>query len=189
MARSRTVPYLIVLAALLAGGVLCLAGSGMTWGVAQRADLVGTEVPVTGADLLPIGRAGGLLALAALVAVHATRRWGRRSVGLVLGVAGLAVVAQAYAILRDLPGEVLGHLEGLSASAGHTVVSSTWAGPAVTAAGAGLIAVAGLALAVAGPVWPSMGARYERPAPARPRTASGERAAWDALDRGEDPTI
>jgi hypothetical protein len=41
-----------------------------------------------------------------------------------------------------------------------------------------------------------MGARYDRPSrpaepagPARPAVERGTRDAWEALDRGEDPTV
>jgi hypothetical protein len=51
--------------------------------------------------------------------------------------------------------------------------------------------LAGLAVAAVGVValrrgrsWPSMGARYERPAP----KATNDHDLWTALERGEDPT-
>lgn len=189
MERRGTVPYLVVLGVLLTGAVLCLVASGMSWGAAQRADLARTEIQVTGGDLLALGRAVGLLALAAVIAVHATRRWGRRLVGGLLAAAGVVVAQQAYATMRDLPDQILRHLEGTTGGADFAGATAAAGGPVVMAVGGVGIAVAGSALAVFGPRWPSMGTRYERPAGSRPSSRSGERAVWDALDRGEDPTI
>lgn len=185
---QRRVAYLAVLGVLLAGAVLCLIGSGMSWGTAQRADLMSSEASVSGGDLVPVARAVGLLGLAAVVAVHATRRWGRRLVGVLLMVAGSAVLAQTYVVALELPEYVLRHLEGPT-GAEFAGAAAARGGPLVLAAGGAAIAVAGLALTVWGPRWPSMGARYERPAAARPANESSDRAVWDALDRGEDPTI
>ena len=189
MERRGTVPYLVVLGVLLAGAVLCLVASGMSWGAAQRADLARTEVQVTGGDLLAFGRAVGLLALAAVIAVHATRRWGRRLVGGLLAAAGVVLAGQAYVTMRDLPDQILRHLEGTTGGADFAGATAAAGGPIIMAVGGVGVAVAGSALAVFGPRWPSMGTRYERPAGSRPSSRSGERAVWDALDRGEDPTI
>jgi uncharacterized membrane protein (TIGR02234 family) len=188
MQRRETAAYLAVLGVLLVGAVLCLVGSGMSWGTAQRADLVNTEVAVSGGDLVPVARATGLLALAAVVAVHATRRWGRRLVGGLLAVAGAAVVAQTSVVARELQQNVVGQLES---SAGGEVASAgpAWGGPVVMAAGGAAVAASGMLLTGLGARWPSMGARYERRAATRPASETSERAAWDALDRGEDPTV
>jgi uncharacterized membrane protein (TIGR02234 family) len=188
MRRRETAAYLAVLGVLLVGAVLCLAGSGMSWGRAQRADLVTNEVAVAGGDLVPVARAVGLLALAAVVAVHATRRWGRRLVGGLLGVAGVAVVAQTYIVASDLQQNVLRRLEG-QAGTELASVEPGWGGPVVMGVGGAAVAAAGVLLAVLGPRWPSMSPRYERRAATRPASGSSERAAWDALDRGEDPTV
>lgn len=189
MERRTNVPYLAVLVVLLAGAVLSLVASGMSWGAAQRADLVRSEVVVTGGDLVPVGRAVGLLGLAAVVAVHATRGWGRRLVGVLLAIAGGAVALLTYAKLPELPDHILQHVEGPTGSGEYVGASAAIAGPQLTALGGALIAAAGIAVAALGPRWPSMGTRYERQAGSRPTGRSGERAVWDALDRGEDPTI
>ena len=46
--------------------------------------------------------------------------------------------------------------------------------------------VCGLLALVEGPSWPRLGARYSRPSAGAAPSAA---ATWDALDRGEDPTI
>ncbi len=188
MQRRGTTLYVVVLGVLLVGAVLCLVASGMSWGAAQRADLVSTEVEVSGGDLVPIGRAAGLLGLAAVVAVHATRRWGRRLVGVLLAVTGVAVAGQAFLTGRDLADRILSHLEGPAGAGEYTGVGTVLGGPLLMTAGGAAVTASGVAIAVWGPRWPSMGARYERKAASRPANESGERAAWDALDRGEDPT-
>jgi len=74
-------------------------------------------------------------------------------------------------------------------------ISTVW--PAVTVLAGFLGALAGLLVAVRGRGWPAMGRRYERTGPpdggraAVPRPETDEdraRMAWQALDRGEDPT-
>jgi uncharacterized membrane protein (TIGR02234 family) len=189
MQRRGTVAYLVVLGVLLVGAVLCLVGSGMSWGSAQRADLVSSEVAVSGGDLVPAGQAVGLLGLAAVVAVHATRRWGRRLVGVVLVAAGISVLAQTYRAWRDLADGVMQYLEGPAGGGEFAGPVTFWGGPLIMAAGGAAVAAAGVAVAAWGPRWPGMGARYERPTSSRAAKEPGERATWDALDRGEDPTI
>ncbi|UOY02846.1 Trp biosynthesis-associated membrane protein [Blastococcus sp. PRF04-17] len=62
------------------------------------------------------------------------------------------------------------------------------------AVGAGVLAVgAGVLVVLRGRRWPAMGRRYERtpagaPAPARRSDEDRAQDAWQALDRGEDPT-
>jgi hypothetical protein len=52
-------------------------------------------------------------------------------------------------------------------------------GPSLTALGALVVVDAGVLTILRGRSWPGLSARYER-------TPSG---MWDALDRGEDPTL
>ncbi|WP_435871996.1 Trp biosynthesis-associated membrane protein [Micromonospora echinospora] len=71
-------------------------------------------------------------------------------------------------------------------------VSRQW--PALVLAGGLALAAGGAFTALRGDDWPAMGARYERRAapaaePGRPAVERGTRDAWDALDRGEDPTV
>jgi hypothetical protein len=123
----------------------------------------------------------------------------RRVLGVLLGLAGAGVVAGA-----------IGGRAGLdvgSAGAGAMV----W--PATCVLGGLLIMLGGWWAARHGHEWPEMSARYERrpavvrqPSAAvngnaggtreedrdedeeRQRVAADNRAAWDALDRGDDPT-
>ncbi|MFE9689983.1 Trp biosynthesis-associated membrane protein [Micromonospora sp. NPDC005806] len=168
--------------------LLCLAGAGLafwavtrTWSVelTARGSLPPTRHARTGTDLLPWVSALALVGLAGGGAVLATRGRVRRLLGGLLTLVGLAVAAGAgYGLTAPFEGGV----------------SRQW--PALVLAG-GLVAAAGGALtALRGGGWPAMGARYERPArsaaPAgtdRPAVERGTRDAWEALDRGEDPTV
>nr|WP_245675359.1 Trp biosynthesis-associated membrane protein [Micromonospora halophytica] len=167
--------------------LLCLAGAGLafwaatrTWSVevTPRGSLPATRQDRSGADLLPWLSALALVALAGGGAVLATRARLRRLLGALLALLGLAVAAGGgYGLAAGLDGEV----------------SRRW--PALCLLGGVLAALGGGLTALRGDRWPAMGARYERrtrpeAAPdGRPATERGTREAWDALDRGEDPTV
>lgn len=168
--------------------LLCLAGAGLafwaatrTWSVelTARGSLPPSRHVRTGADLLPWVSALALVALAGGGAVLATRGRVRRLLGGLLALLGLAVAAGGgYGLVAGFAGEV----------------SRQW--PALCLVGGVLAAAGGLFTALRGGGGPAMGARYERPArsaepPATggPVAGRGTRDAWDALDRGEDPTV
>jgi uncharacterized membrane protein (TIGR02234 family) len=175
--------------------LLCLLGSfvilvcvGRVWTTAEvpagpLAD-AGT-LTSTGAELLPGVRALGLVGLAGVVALAATRRVGRALVGLVLLATGVGVVLTV--LVEDLT-TAARRLDGLTDDVPVTLSSGwSWA----TAAGGLLLAVAGLLTLVRGTTWAALGQRYE--APTSTATAASppeptERSLWEALDRGEDPT-
>ncbi|WP_200209777.1 Trp biosynthesis-associated membrane protein [Micromonospora coerulea] len=168
--------------------LFCLAGAGLaywaatrTWSVelTDRGALPPSRRARSGADLVPWVSALALVALAGGGAVLATRGRARRLLGGLLTLLGLAVAA--------------GGGYGLAAAFGGEV-SRQW--PALCLVGGLLTAAGGLVTALRGGDWPAMGARYERPVPTAQPTATdgpavgrGTRDAWDALDRGEDPTV
>jgi len=194
-ARRATVEYGAALVVLVTGGVLCLVAASRPWGEATVHDgLAATTTAVTGRDLFPLAPAVGLLAVAAVVAVPAARRVGRRVVGTVLVAAGLATALGSYGLALELPARVMTWAERSGSTTGpveEAIAEPNWA--RLTVLGGVLIAGAGLAVAVRGPRWPGMGTRYERDARAGeprtdpPPTVTG-RETWDALDRGDDPT-
>lgn len=190
----------------------CLAGAGLsiyavtrTWSltVVERPGLPDLRTSGTGVERAPwlIGLA--LVALAGAGALLATRGVVRRLLGGLLALVGAGVAVGAIVARSGLD---VGR-----AGAGGTF----W--PVACAAGGALIAVAGLAAARSGASWPVMGSRYERrkvpgvpaevggrsgPSPAaglergetadsasQPETEVDTRAVWDALDRGDDPTL
>ncbi|WFE41401.1 Trp biosynthesis-associated membrane protein [Micromonospora sp. WMMD998] len=165
--------------------LLCLAGAGLaawaatrTWSVepTTRGALPPGERTRTGAELLPWVPALAYVGLAGGGAVLATRGRLRRLLGALLAAVGLAVTV------------------GGGVGVGEPGVSRHW--PALVLAGGLALAVGGALTGWRGGGWPAMGARYERrpgstgPADAdRPAVERGTRDAWDALDRGEDPTV
>jgi hypothetical protein len=126
----------------------------------------------------------------------------------VVGHAGTGAVLATRGRIRSLVGALL-VLVGLGVAAGGAYGAlAVPRGPVSPVAPVlclvgGLVAAAGgLLTAVRGQRWPGLGARYESPrragavAPADARSADPGRvegrsttAAWDALDRGEDPTV
>jgi uncharacterized membrane protein (TIGR02234 family) len=149
---------------------------------------------LTGSELAPLVPAGGLVLLAAAVALVAVRGAGRVLVGLLAAVAGGAL---GWSGLRTLLTDADVTAAGVvgSGTPGSTLTAEVSAAWPVLVLVAGLLAVAaGLLTVLRGSSWPGMGRRYERPAaataaPVRRRTDE-DRAldAWRALDRGEDPT-
>ncbi|MEU5939762.1 Trp biosynthesis-associated membrane protein [Micromonospora sp. NPDC047548] len=169
--------------------LLCLAGAGLafwaatrTWSVdlISRGSLPSARHGRSGVDLLPWLSALALVGLAGGGAVLATRGKVRRLLGGLLALLGAAVAAGGgYGLVAAFDGEV----------------SRQW--PALCLLGGVLAALGGGLTAARGQRWPAMGARYERRsgtgapsgADGRPATERGTREAWDALDRGEDPTV
>lgn len=169
--------------------LLCLAGAGLVLFASTRTwvvELVARPAPLpdvrdvrTGGALLPWVPALAVVGLAGAGAVLATRGLLRRLVGGLLLLVGVALAAGAADSLAGGPtGEI----------------SRQW--PALCLVGGLLVAVGGAWTAVAGHRWPAMGARYERRdrpvvtgADRRDSARSPTTEAWDAFDRGEDPTI
>ncbi|PSL04184.1 putative membrane protein (TIGR02234 family) [Haloactinopolyspora alba] len=205
--------YLITLAMLAAGGVLGLGVSSRSWGtVRMPSSLTATSTTATGSDLLPLAPAVSLVAIAAVVAVPAVRRIGRRVVGSVLVLLGAALTVMAVRTALDLDGRIESWVlrsPGTADEVGQVSTSPAWV--VLLALAGAVIVAAGALVVVLGPSWPAMGARYElrRPSAGGSRhdgsaggsadeaadgsadtddAATDAREAWDALDRGDDPT-
>jgi uncharacterized membrane protein (TIGR02234 family) len=183
---------LLVLSLALAGGAAALEGAARLAWFTAGVEAVGrgtVDVTATGADLLPALSGVALLALAAVAAAVAVAGLPRRVLGVLVAAAGgyvgvmvvrLLVSPPSPADLADLPG----------APAGGTTVAGSVAshpGPLLAALGAVLLITAGAALVVADRRLPRLGARYS----ARPEQAATDpdRATWEALDAGVDPTL
>jgi hypothetical protein len=146
-------------------------------------------IDVSGSDLVPVAGALGLVALACLAAVIATRGVLRRVAGALLAAlgagAGVAVAAgvSAATVLSVAASKVgspaaaavsgaagsttsgsTGGTGGVSmiGATGHAIMTGTPWRVAVVA-GALLVVAAGLATAWRGPSWPIMSARYDAP--------------------------
>ena len=196
-APGRRFAGVVLVLALASLGVL--VSYGATWVVALVPVFAGSatesaparEIALTGRDLAPLGAAMGWVGLAAIAALLATRTWGRRVTGAVVLVAGGAagVTGVAFGLTEVASGGggtfVAAALGDESAAAATSVSISAWWFVAVLS-GLAMLACGMLAL-LDGPSWPRLGARYSRPD--SQATVPSAAAAWDALDRGEDPTL
>jgi hypothetical protein len=145
-------------------------------------------VTVTGRQI-----AAGLPALAwaviaLAVAVLAARGRLRRAaalVGVVVSAAALAVAIGAHA---DVGRGLAARAFGVPARSLNAPTNLWWL---VALLGAAVAASAYAAVVVLGAQWQGMGTRYDAPgSPAPTPSPGGDPAveAWDALDRGDDPT-
>ncbi|GID63361.1 hypothetical protein Acy02nite_12420 [Actinoplanes cyaneus] len=175
--------HLTAVLACLAGAGLTLYAVTRTWSstVEHRTGLSDLTTIRTGADEQPWLVGLAVVALAGAGALLATKGLARRILGGVLLLAGAGIAAGAV-------------LARAALDAGEAGAAATlW--PVACVAGGLAIAMGGLLAARHGHLWAAMSSRYERrPAPAAVRREGSDRepadnrAAWDALDRGDDPT-
>jgi uncharacterized membrane protein (TIGR02234 family) len=158
--------------------LLAVSRSWLTYRFGQ-APLPTRTVEVSGADLARGARVLGLVGLAGVAALPATRGRARTAVGLLLTAAGAGVVAVVVRVLADPTGA----LEGTGAADVTSPDLGGW--PFVAILGGLLLVAAGLLVAVRGRGWAALAAKYDAPAE---QTPPGEASLWDAIDRGEDPT-
>ena len=183
-----------VLGSAAAGGLALFAG-GQTWATlaAVRPEPLPPVTGVlTGSAFAPLVPAAGLVLLAAAVALLAVRGRGRIAVGLLMMAAGAAL---AWSGVRALTGGLQEAALPIVAGTPTVEISAGWPVAAVVAGVLGTFA--GLLAVLRGRHWPGMGRRYERTAATDGQRATPRRAesaedraqlAWQALDRGEDPT-
>ncbi|MBL7500580.1 Trp biosynthesis-associated membrane protein [Frankia sp. CNm7] len=178
----------------LVGAALVLFANSATWVRAEVADAatavggVGAaslRVSLSGGDLAPAVSALGLLGLAAVVALVATRGAGRRVVGTLVAAAGVGVLVLAARVVADPDAAALRARQASElAPSGQprlTDSATLTAAPVAVLLG-GLVLLGAGALAVAfGGRWPAMGGRYQT----RSRRPLDD---WDAIERGHDPT-
>lgn len=156
------------------------------------------EAAASGTDLVPVAGALGVVLVASFGAVVATRGWLRRGLGLLI-VLGAAVVLVSTARLSTTDEVLRAGLSARGWSGGAYDTSATPWRLLVLVGSAGCLA-AGAAVARFGAQWPTMGQRYDAPAPAADSLAPSEGSAveadrsltqeqlWRALDQGRDPT-
>ncbi len=176
---------------VLAGATLVLFAAGRPWidlVVPQAPPLPARTVVRTGSDLVPALSPLGLLGLAGVAALAATRGRGRVPVGLLLLGAGVAACATTVAtVSAGVTAALEDPARGVEGSLATTQGFTAW--PHAALAGGLLLALGGLVVAARGGRWAALSARYDPPAARAARPPAGpEVAAWEALDRGEDPT-
>ncbi len=190
----------IAVVGCLAGAALILLSVSATWihlrvgtgsrteggGATAAGPAVAAAIPVRlgGGTVAPAVTGLGLVGLAGVVAIAATRRWGRIVVGGLVLAAGLGVVIGAGRIGVDPTAAARGATPVRQiAPDGVAVLRDVTAtiGPWLAVAGGLLLAASGLLVVLRGRTWSTMSARYEAPA-ARPVNP------WDEIERGGDPT-
>lgn len=153
---------LVVLLLLAAGAALMLTAASKGWSVAEQTTNV-IDRRTESNDAPAIVHTAGLLALSAVAGVAATYGWLRRLVGVVVTVIGVLTLAIIITSSRSNEGNV-------------------WAW--VAEAGAALVVVAGVVIALTGHRWTAMSRRYSR----SPTRGLEPADLWRSLDAGEDPT-
>jgi uncharacterized membrane protein (TIGR02234 family) len=202
--------YAICLIVLAVASVLVLLSYGATWVVATVAVLAGAtgaddplaSVSLSGGDLAPLGGAMGWVGLAAVAALLATRSWGRRLTGVVVALAGAVagVTALVFGLSHLATGGTGAFVEtALDVRAPGEALDwdiTAWWLPG-TLGGLAMM-VCGMLAIVVGPTWPGLSSRYSREdariattgaAPVDGAATLSGVATWDAIDRGEDPTL
>ncbi|GAB3302161.1 hypothetical protein EK0264_01580 [Epidermidibacterium keratini] len=189
----RLLGALVAMYVLAGGGLLYAASQPWQRVTVSRGDPLPDVVKVlNGGTLVPMLTALGVLSLAAVVALLATRTWGRRLVAVVVLAAAVVTGYLAVQALTASQAERVQAAEQLSESLTEQAAPQVSSLAIVAGfAGIALAVLASLALLVVGSRIPAMGAKYERPDAAATREGGGhtaERDRWNALDRGEDPT-
>ncbi|GAB3491629.1 Trp biosynthesis-associated membrane protein [Nocardiopsis coralliicola] len=185
--------YTAAVAAAALGAAALIAATGQVWAhgtVEMPGRLAAAPVEAGGADLVPAASGLGWAGLAALAAVFSTRGRARMAVGAAMALLAAGALAALWTGTRG--SRVAAALADEAASGrAPSDVEVAWVWPAAAAAGAALIALAGLAVSVRGPGWPGMGSRYDRHGTAARRPAGPADPAdlWKSLDGGDDPTL
>jgi uncharacterized membrane protein (TIGR02234 family) len=182
--RSRLL--LLLAAAAVAGALIVVLSASQQWGSLTLTGQVARQhVSVSGRQVSPALSALAVALIAVAVAVVAARGLVRRLVAVVGAVAAVIEVVVAFRARNGLHDAFAARVFGIPSSLlPHGHASPWW----IVAAVGGVLAATAFALvAIAGGKWRGMGARYDAPQAAARRTDPAV-AAWEALDRGDDPT-
>lgn len=209
MSRSSS-QYAGALGALAVGAGLMLFAGSREWvrvTVSRPAPLPDVVKVATGGAVAPALSAAGLVLLAAIVAVIATKRIGRTAVGALALAAAVLGVVVVVPFLGGTPDSVAADVAVSGTSLARGAAGADWA-PWLALAGAVVGGLGGALVALRGRTWQRLGDRYEvptgDPAEANPAAPSADaraardhaadaptasdRDAWNALDDGVDPT-
>jgi hypothetical protein len=180
--RERLVLVLVVLAL---GGVVVLC-STQVFSTVTPVDA--TPVPVTGQGVAPALAPLGIVLVALAGALTIAGRVARVLLGVVLVLLGAVVVLLTLPNALDPAAGTRGAVStatGVAGRVAEVAVGTAW--PLAAAVAGVLASLAGAAVLVLSPGWPSGGGRY------RQAGGSGGRRSdpvdeWDALTSGDDPT-
>lgn len=185
---SKRLLWIVVLLILVAAALLW-ASSAVVW-VGQQFQTPFTGQRFSGAsgavvrpELTPLALAG----LAAIAALLATSGLLRRTVGLLVVVAG-GVVLWRFAQWYQSGSSVTASFDVPPGSVPVGPLTGNPAGPLLTALAAVVLVIAGLLVAVRSSRMPAMGAKYSAPGAVKQPSRDPDKRLWDALDAGSDPT-
>ncbi|HEY3750061.1 MAG TPA: Trp biosynthesis-associated membrane protein [Pseudonocardiaceae bacterium] len=170
--------WTIILLLVLGAATLWLA-SRLTWAWSRQLTPLRGTVVVTqrgsevAAALMPLA----FLGLAAVAAILAIGGWGRRLIGILVGIAGLAAV---WVGIDGLSGVFAAHPNGYP-------LSQVVAGHALAVLAGLMILAAGLLIVRNAAGMPRLGGNYQTPSAAR-RRRDPDTELWQALSEGRDPT-
>jgi uncharacterized membrane protein (TIGR02234 family) len=188
----------------LVGSALVLLAARRTWIEVPSSDgltIASLHTTVRGSRVSGVPQALGLVGLAGVLALVATRGVARAVVGALVGLAGLGVVVDAVRSLHDglLGRLVSGHASDVcdvgASTSGCLLATERFVGITEHPGWAWLTLVGGLVLLAAGALvvargrsWAGLSSAYQVPAATAAEPPAGDKAVWDALDRGDDPT-
>src|SRR5699024_2775343 len=185
LGRRTTVLAGTAASALLAGT------TRLTWIDAAAPDLTGTlqQVDVPGAEAAPAVLALALVAIAASLATSLPSAWLRFVTGPVLVLTGGGAALAALGVVRDPSAAAGSAVASATGVLGSGLEADATAWPLLTLVPALAVAAVGVLVLVAGGSWPRRD-RYRSAAVAVAADPSEDpAAAWDALTRGEDPSL
>ncbi|HZG92621.1 MAG TPA: Trp biosynthesis-associated membrane protein, partial [Pseudonocardia sp.] len=180
MTPARSARALVgVCAALVLAAALLWVASAVTW--ARVGTAGGAPVEVAGAAVVPGLTGTALLALAGVAGVVAAGGVLRRLLGLLCMAAAVFVAVET---VSGWNGEGALLPDGVSATGPGEPAAAPW----LALLGAVVLLAAGAVVAVREPRLARLGSRYGSGRRAR-AGADPDRAAWDDLDEGRDPTV
>lgn len=135
-----------------------------------------SQIALTGSQISPLIVGMAVLGLAGIAGIVGSSGWIRRTIG------GL-IVAAGTVVIVDLGLVIAGSGVESSAPDGAEILEVSVGGAWLALAGGCLMALGGGLTLVQGSSWPGLGRNYERSGSGTPKDA------WDALDRGIDPTV
>ncbi len=168
-------PWLTATEALLGTGDGAAGGLELELELDSTITAAQRVVEISGSGMLPAVAAMPVLLLAGIAAVIGSRGWGRRITGgLIAAAAAVIVIGTFWALFID-------GLDSFAPGDAREVTTDTLA-PVLAMVGGVIALLGGIVIGVRGPTWPGLGRSYER-------SSKAPRDAWEALDRGIDPTL